>query len=125
MLIEFTVYHNAGMWWWEKTYKFHTLKECESYLKEIGEFATVEKITWTNPTIIDDQSRRIYMTKIKEVHTYEVDTKPAAEKKIKEVEGESKGTVTYKLSYKTKKVKGEIVDEWYLIEITQAYDTRY
>jgi len=65
------------------------------------------------------------MTKIKEVHTYEVDTKPAAEKKIKEVEGESKGTVTYKLSYKTKKVKGEIVDEWYLIEITQAYDTRY
>jgi len=65
------------------------------------------------------------MTKIKEVHTYEVDTKDAAEDKIKEVEGVSKGTVTYKLSYKTKKVKGEIVDEWYLIEITQAYETRY
>ena len=65
------------------------------------------------------------MTKIKEVHTYEVDSKDAAEARIKEVEEVSKGTVTYKLSYKTKKLKGEIIDEWFLIEITQAYDTRY
>ena len=65
------------------------------------------------------------MTLIKEVHTYEVDSKPAAEAKIKEVEEASAGTVTYKLSYKTKKVKGVIADEWYLIEITQAYDTSY
>ena len=65
------------------------------------------------------------MNEIKEVHTYEVDSKDAAETKIKEVEATSKGTVTYKLSYKTKKVKGEVIDDWYLIEITQAYDTRY
>jgi len=66
-----------------------------------------------------------HMNLIKETKTYEVNTKPEAEDKIKEVEEASNGTVTYKLSYKTKKVKGEIADEWYLIEITQAYDTRY
>ena len=65
------------------------------------------------------------MELIKEVHTYEVNTKPEAEAKIKQVEESSNGTVTYKLTYKTKKAKGEIIDEWYLIEITQAYETRY
>jgi len=65
------------------------------------------------------------MNLIKESQVFEVETKTEAERKIKEVEAESTGTVTYKLSYKTKKVKGEVVDEWYIVEIIQAYDTRY
>ena len=43
---EFIVHHNAGEYWWDKTYHFETLEQVESHLKDIGEFATVETITF-------------------------------------------------------------------------------
>ena len=65
------------------------------------------------------------MVKIKETNVYEVDTKAEAEAKIKQVEEASSGTVTYRLTYKTKKAKTVIIDEWYLIETIETYETRY
>lgn len=62
------------------------------------------------------------MELLKQVNTYQVDNKEQAETKIKQVEAESNGIVTYKLTYKTKKAKGEIIAEWYVVEITEKYD---
>jgi hypothetical protein len=58
---------------------------------------------------------------IKEVHTFEVETKTQAEELIKDYESKSEGMVTYKLTHRTKKSKGEIEYEWYVVEITQKY----
>jgi hypothetical protein len=58
---------------------------------------------------------------IKEVHTYEVEAKTQAEELIRDFESKSEGMVTYKLTHRTKKSKGEIEYEWYVVEITQKY----
>jgi hypothetical protein len=58
---------------------------------------------------------------IKEVHTYEVETKTQAEQLIRDFESKSDGMVTYKLTHRTKKSGGEVEFEWYVVEITQKY----
>jgi hypothetical protein len=58
---------------------------------------------------------------IKEVHTYEVETKTQAEELIRDFESKSDGMVTYKLTHRTKKSGGEVEFEWYVVEITQKY----
>ena len=58
---------------------------------------------------------------IKEVHTFEVETKTQAEELIRSFESKSEGMVTYKLTHRTKKVQGEVEFEWYVVEITQKY----
>lgn len=58
---------------------------------------------------------------IKEVHTFEVETKTQAEELIRSYESKSDGMVTYKLTHRTKKVQGEVEFEWYVVEITQKY----
>jgi hypothetical protein len=58
---------------------------------------------------------------IKEVHTYEVDTKEAAEKLIHKAQASSQGVVTYKVTHRTKKSGGEVESEWFVVEITQKY----
>jgi len=58
---------------------------------------------------------------IKEVDTFEVETKTQAEELIKDYESKSEGMVTYKLTHRTKKSGGEVEYEWYVVEITQKY----
>ena len=40
---------------------------------------------------------------------------------IEDEKAKSKGLVTYKTAYKTKTVKGEVVDSWYVVDITHDY----
>jgi hypothetical protein len=58
---------------------------------------------------------------IKEVHTFEVQTKTQAEELIRDFESKSEGMVTYKLTHRTKKSGGEVEFEWYVVEIAQKY----
>lgn len=57
----------------------------------------------------------------KETHTFEVMTRTEAEDLIRKYENESDGLVTYKLTHRTKKTKGEVEFEWYVVEITEKY----
>ena len=57
----------------------------------------------------------------KETKVFKVHTEDAAVELINKFKAESQGMVTYKTDYKTKKSKGEIVDDWYIVTITQDY----
>lgn len=57
----------------------------------------------------------------KETKVFKVHTEDAAAELINKFKEESQGMVTYKTDYKTKKSKGEIVDDWYIVTITQDY----
>lgn len=57
----------------------------------------------------------------KETKVFKVHTEDAAVELINKFKEESQGMVTYKTDYKTKKSKGEIVDDWYIVTITQDY----
>ena len=57
----------------------------------------------------------------KETKVFKVHTEDAAVELINKFKKESQGMVTYKTDYKTKKSKGEIVDDWYIVTITQDY----
>lgn len=61
------------------------------------------------------------MELLKETFTYRVDTEPEAVALIEREKAKSRGLVTYKTSYKTKKVKGEIVESWYIVDVTHDY----
>lgn len=65
-------------------------------------------------------------TLIKEQKVYRVDTEQEAKELIAEF-STSQFTNAYKLvkgiyEYKTKKVKGEIVDEWYIVTVNLSYE---
>lgn len=61
---------------------------------------------------------------IKETLVYKVSNEQEADSLIEKFTNDQNG---YKLTksektYKTKKSKGEIIDEWYLVTITKAYE---
>ena len=63
---------------------------------------------------------------LKETRVYQVNTEQKAQELIKSCI-EAQYTEGYKLinhgsKYKNKKVKGEIVSEWYEVTLTRAYD---
>lgn len=57
----------------------------------------------------------------KETFVFRVGTEEEAAKLIEEQKEASKGVVSYKADYKTKKSKGEIIDDWYIVSITHDY----
>ena len=57
----------------------------------------------------------------KETKVFKVHTEDAAVELINKFKEESQGMVTYKTDYKTKKSKGEIIEDWYIVTITQDY----
>lgn len=57
----------------------------------------------------------------KETFVFRVATEEDAAKLIEEQKESSKGIVSYKADYKTKKSKGEIIDDWYIVSITHDY----
>ena len=58
---------------------------------------------------------------LKETFTYQVDEEKDAVALIEEEKERSKGLVTYKTAYKTKREKGEVIDSWYVVTITHDY----
>lgn len=58
---------------------------------------------------------------LKQTFTYKVDTEADAVALIESEKAKSRGLVTYKTAYKTKTVKGEIVDSWYVVDVTHDY----
>ena len=59
-------------------------------------------------------------TLLKKVYEYRVENEDEVVALIEEHK-EKPGLITYKTTYKTKKEKGEIVDEWYVVAITHTY----
>lgn len=57
----------------------------------------------------------------KETFVYKVPTEQEAVKLIEDEKNSSTGLVTYSTAYKTKTVKGEIVDSWYIVTVTHDY----
>lgn len=57
----------------------------------------------------------------KETFVFRVETEELATKLIEEQKDSSKGVVSYKADYKTKKSKGEIVEDWWIVTITHDY----
>ena len=58
---------------------------------------------------------------LKEIQTFKVYSESAAAELIEQHKESSKGLVTYKTDYKTKKSKGEIIEDWYIVTITHDY----
>lgn len=58
---------------------------------------------------------------LKETFEYRVDTEAEAVQLIEKEKAQSKGLVTYKTAYKTKKAKGEIIEDWYVVTVTHKY----
>jgi hypothetical protein len=58
---------------------------------------------------------------LKQTFTYRVPTEEDAVALIEEEKAKSRGLVTYKTAYKTKKEKGEIVDSWYVVDVVHDY----
>lgn len=59
---------------------------------------------------------------ISTVETYRVDSEAEAKKLIEEAKKDTVGTVTkYTSSYKNQKQKGELVQEWYQVVLTQKF----
>ena len=61
------------------------------------------------------------MELLKETFTYKVDSEPDAVALIEREKAKSRGLVTYKTTYKTKTVKGEVIDSWYVVDVTHDY----
>lgn len=61
------------------------------------------------------------MELLKQTFTYKVPTEEAAVELIEQEKEKSRGLVTYKTDYKTKKEKGEVVDSWYVVTVTHDY----
>lgn len=60
-------------------------------------------------------------TLLKQTFTYKVADEDAVTELIEAEKAATRGLVTYKTSFKTKKEKGEIVDSWYVVDITHDY----
>lgn len=58
---------------------------------------------------------------LKQTFTYKVPTEEDAVALIEDEKAKSRGLVTYKTDFKTKKEKGEVVDSWYVVTITHDY----
>jgi hypothetical protein len=58
---------------------------------------------------------------LKQNFTYKVSTEDDAVELIEQEKAKSRGLVTYKTDYKTKKEKGEIVESWYVVTVTHDY----
>lgn len=54
-------------------------------------------------------------------HEMKVATEEEVTNIIEQFKVESKGLVTYKTAYKTKTVKGEVVDSFYILTIVEDY----
>ena len=57
----------------------------------------------------------------KETFVFKVENEEEATQLIEEQKSFSKGVVSYKADYKTKKSKGEVIDDWYIVTITHDY----
>lgn len=62
------------------------------------------------------------MELLKQSKEYRVSTEEEAVALIEQVKSSSQGRVDYKSTYKTKKSKGEIIDEWYVVSITEKFE---
>jgi hypothetical protein len=58
---------------------------------------------------------------LKQTFTYKVTNEEDAVALIEDEKAKSRGLVTYKTAYKTKTVKGEVVDSWYVVDVTHDY----
>lgn len=58
---------------------------------------------------------------LKQTFTYKVPTEEDVVALIEDEKSKSRGLVTYKTDFKTKKEKGEVVDSWYVVTITHDY----
>lgn len=58
---------------------------------------------------------------LKQTFSYKVGSEDEAVTLIEAEKAKSQGLVTYKTNYKTKTVKGEVVDSWYVVDITHDY----
>ena len=58
---------------------------------------------------------------LKQTFTYKVPTEQDAVALIEDEKAKSRGLVTYKTDFKTKKEKGEVIDSWYVVTITHDY----
>lgn len=59
---------------------------------------------------------------IKKVETYRCETEQEADDKIAAVKASGVNVTKSTVTLKTKKSKGEIVDSWYICEITTTYE---
>jgi hypothetical protein len=58
---------------------------------------------------------------LKETKEIRVESEEAAMELVEEERQNPKGIVEFKTTQKTKKSKGEIVEEWYVVVITRKY----
>lgn len=58
---------------------------------------------------------------LKQTFTYKVPTEEDVVALIEDEKQQSKGLVTYKTDFKTKREKGEVVDSWFVVTITHDY----
>lgn len=73
--------------------------------------------------VFNTYKKEVKMAKLlKESYEMRVDTEEDAIKLINEEREKTNGTLDYKSVYKTKKSKGEIVDDWYVVTITRKYE---
>lgn len=61
------------------------------------------------------------MELLKQTFTYRVPDEEAVVSLIEDEKAKSQGLVTYKTAYKTKKLKGEIIDTWFVVDVTHDY----
>lgn len=61
------------------------------------------------------------MTLRKLTHEMRVESEEEAQNYIQKFKNESAGLVTYKTAHKTKKLKGEIVDDYFILTITESF----
>lgn len=58
---------------------------------------------------------------LQESYQMKVGTETEAMELIEEERKDNNGIVEFKTAYKTKKSKGEITDEWYIVTVTRKY----
>jgi hypothetical protein len=58
---------------------------------------------------------------LKETKEIRVESEASAMELIEEERENPKGIVEFKTAHKTKKSKGEIVEEWYIVTVTRKY----
>jgi hypothetical protein len=59
---------------------------------------------------------------LKETYEMRVDTEEDAMNLVEEERAQAKGVIDSSITYKTKKSKGEIIDDWYVVKITRKYE---
>lgn len=58
---------------------------------------------------------------LKETFVHRVDTMEESDQLIADARENTKGVVSSQSNYRTKKSKGEIVEDWYVVTITHDY----